>query len=51
MNREEVIVEVNRIMNDQLDAGNDTINIAGIILDFLDSIGYDNQEDDDVSIM
>lgn len=45
MNRDEVKTEVARIINEQLDAMNEVDNIAGLILDFLDSIGYENQED------
>lgn len=49
MNRDEVITEVARIINEQLDSMNEVRNIAGIVLDFLDSIGYigyENREDD-----
>lgn len=41
MNREEVKTEVARIINEQLDACNEVENVAGLILDFLDGIGYD----------
>ena len=47
---EEVRAEVARIINEQLDAGNDVINIAGLVLDFLDGIGYDNAEPNDVEV-
>lgn len=44
MNRKEVEVEVARIIDEQLDLGKDAWSIAKTVLDFLDSIGYDNQE-------
>lgn len=42
MNHEEIKAEVVRIINEQLDASNSVENTAGIVLDYLDSIGYDN---------
>ena len=35
MNRDEAVQGIDQIINKQLDAGNETINIAGLILDFL----------------
>lgn len=40
MNRDEAVTEVTRIINEQLDAGNEVENVAGIVLDFLDSTEY-----------
>lgn len=45
MTRDEVKAEVARIINEQLDAMNEVENVAGLILDFLDSIGYDASEE------
>jgi len=42
MNRDEIEVEVARIIQGCIDAGDSVSELTEVVLDYLDSIGYDN---------